>query len=205
MNLDQYAYSVTFCHGNVEYPVRVIADTPDGMLIESEDFWAALGEHLPWRGLVTQDEAATRMIAAGMRSRFPGFSGLEIRHTSRPNFNGAHVQIHMRMKGKNKMHRMYLTWANTAVRKLPAMELTTFNDVVRHVGESFPYEFEWDDDEYQGNHKELPITVFARGAQMGICKVHVDIPGKDQKVFRGSAARFVDMIIQAKAYVETNT
>lgn len=32
--------------------------------------------------------------------------------------------------------------------------------------------------------------------------VHVDMPTHAQKVFRGTADRFVDMIIQAKAHIE---
>lgn len=207
MNLDQYAYTVTLTHGNVEYPIRVIADTSDGMLIEQDDFWAAIGTGpYAFMGDAIRIKAAVESIHQAVRSRYPGFRGMEIRHTSRPTFNGAHVQIHMKMKGKDQMHRMYFNWANTLVRKMPAMEVTTFNDVVRHVGESFPYEFNWEDEaEYQGKHSTLPITIFARGAQMGICKVHVDMPGKPQQVFRGSASRFVDMIIQAKAYIEVNS
>lgn len=207
MNLDQYAYSVTLTHGNVEYPIRVIADTSDGMMIEREDFWAALGTGpYAFMNEARHDTQAVESINKGLRSRFHSFSGMEVRVTTRPTYNGAHAQIHLKMKGKNKMHRMYFTWENTLVRKLPAEELIAFKDVVRHIGESFPYEFNWDDEaEYMGKHNTLPITIFARGAQMGICKVHVDMPDKPQKVFRGSAARFVDMIIQAKAHIEENS
>lgn len=35
--------------------------------------------------------------------------------------------------------------------------------------------------------------------------VHVDMPTHAQKVFRGTADRFVDMIIQAKAHIEART
>jgi len=207
MKLDQYAYVVTLTHANVEYPVRVIADTHDGMFVESEDIWAALGTgQYAFMNDALADKKASESINQGMRSRFPGFSGLEVRISTRPTFNGAHAQIHMKMKGKDKMHRMYFTWANTLLRRLPEEHLVEFNDIVRHIGTAFPHEFNWDDEaDYQGKHNTLPITVFARGAQMGICKVHVDMPDKPQKVFRGSADRFVDLIIQAKAHIEENS
>lgn len=206
LNLGQYAYTLTLTNGNVDYPVRVIADTPDGMLIEPDDFWPAIGTgpHA-FQDDPVRIKAAVESMHKALRNRFSGFRGMEVRHTSRPTFNGAHVQIHLKMKGKTKMHRMYFTWSNTLVRKLPAEAQIAFNDVVRHVGESFPYEFEWDEAEYQGKHKDLPITLFARGASMGICKVHVDMPTHAQQVFRGTAERFVDMIIQAKAYIEART
>lgn len=200
MNLDQYAYSVTFVADNLVFPVRVIADTSEGMLIEAADVWKALGIEYQWTGNPSADAVSAETIADKFRSRFKGFSGLQVHQVTIPNRDGARVHIHLKMKGAERMHRLYFTWANTLVLKLPDPHLITFKELSLHVGETFPQEFDWNQWEYEGKHRELPITVKIRGTHLGICKVHLDMPGQKQVVFRGDPYRVVDMIIQAKEH-----
>ncbi|MNQ43934.1 hypothetical protein D3C85_576740 [compost metagenome] len=197
MNLSSYAYAIQWVSGNVSYPIRVIADRDVGMLLERDDVWQALG----YTPAYSEQEAG--LLTHTLHSMFPAIDMIEIQVGYRPERTGHRVEVHIKARGVQRMHRMYFTWENTMARTLHKQDsgkTTTFGDIVAHVGDVYPDEFVWNLEKYIGRHKDLAITVYARGAHVGITKVHVDNPEHAQKVFRGDPDRIADLIEQAKAH-----
>lgn len=207
-NMDQYAGIQKWKSGNVTHPVRVIAETHEGYLLESHDFWNILGfgqgAELIEADIPPYTPEAARELEKQLKSRFDAIYKLSIHVITHPSRAGHHVLVHMMLRrpdGKLNM-RCYFTWEHTIVRALAPDNVITFNDITTMLDEVFVDEFVWDADEYMGKHKRLPVTVFARGAAMGIVKVHTDEPKHPQHVFRGTPKRLVDLVIQAKAHLQ---
>lgn len=201
--LKQYAYTVSLVTeipklGRLEYPLKVIADTPDGMCVEPQDVWNALG----YTNIPEFDESAALEFESKALMLFQSFTSVRIRRTTAPGINKGYLtQVFLRGKAFTRSLTVYFTWENTLAQPLNEddVDCLSFGGVVDLVDSQFPEEFVWDTETYIGKHVSLPVSIYARGASVGITKVHVDVHGEKQQVFRGDPVRILDLVVQAKA------